>query len=292
MEAIMKKPPLKMTNDYVFKHIFGDQRNTGILRAFLEAALDIPGTEYGSLTIVDPQLKREFEDDKSGILDVLVHTKSGYVIHVEVQVLPTAGLRERFTFYAAKLLAGRIRRGDPYRQMKRVISLIVMEGILVPEEESYYNSYGLLNRKTGRTFTDLLEINVLELPKLPEKDDGSGIWKWGRLLRSRTEEEYMEAALRDPQIEETVVKVMELSEDERERMLAESREMFLWDCQIRERDNYNAGLAEGRSAGLAEAQASVLKSRLEIARNLKEMGMAEDRIAAATGLDSAEIAKL
>jgi predicted transposase YdaD len=54
----------------------------------------------------------------------------------------------------------------------------------------------------------------------------------------------------------------------------------------------NAGLAEGRSAGLAEAQASVLKSRLEIARNLKEMGMAEDRIAAATGLDSAEIAKL
>jgi predicted transposase/invertase (TIGR01784 family) len=289
----MKKPPLKMTVDYVFKHIFGDQRNIAILKAFLKAALDIPEAEYDNLTIVDPQLNRDFQDDKSGILDVKVHTKSGFIIHVEVQVLPTAGLRERFVFYMAKLLTGQLKRGEEYRQMERVISIIVMDGILVPEEESYYNIYGFLNQKSGKTFSDLLEMKVLELPKLPREDDGSAIWKWGRLLKSRTREEYMEAAASDPRIEETVVKVMELSEDERERMLAESREMFLWDHQIRARDNYNAGhaagLAEGQIAGLAKGAS---ESRLVIARKLKEMGMTADQIAAATGLGSDEIPNL
>ncbi|MDR1445550.1 MAG: Rpn family recombination-promoting nuclease/putative transposase [Treponema sp.] len=273
----MKKPPLKMTVDYVFKQIFGDERNIGILRAFLKAALDLPDAEYDTLTLADPHLKREFRDDKSGVLDIKVRTKSGYIIHVEIQVLTAGGLRERFTYYAARLLAEQLRRGGQYRLLERVISIIIMDGILVPEEEGYYNKYALLNRETGKAFTNLLEITVLELPKLPMADDGSGIWKWAKLLKSRTEEEYMEAAARDADIGKTVVKVMELSEDERERMLADSREMFLWDCWIREHENYEAGAAE---------------ERLEIAGNLRGLGVPADKIARATGLSLGEIEKL
>jgi hypothetical protein len=45
------------------------------------------------------------------------------------------------------------------------------------EEESYINKYELRNKKTGKLFTDLLEVIILELPKLPEKTDGQGAWR-------------------------------------------------------------------------------------------------------------------
>ncbi|MDR3232251.1 MAG: hypothetical protein LBT46_01050, partial [Planctomycetaceae bacterium] len=42
--------------------------------------------EYGSLAIVDPHLKREGFDDKPGVLDVKMNTKSGEVTDAEIQV--------------------------------------------------------------------------------------------------------------------------------------------------------------------------------------------------------------
>ncbi|MFP3041640.1 PD-(D/E)XK nuclease family transposase [Treponema primitia] len=60
--------------DFIFKLIFGDQRNIAVLTALLAAALDLPEAEFDHLTIIDPFLKREFEDDKMGILNVKVHT--------------------------------------------------------------------------------------------------------------------------------------------------------------------------------------------------------------------------
>ena len=81
-----KKSLLPVKSDFVFKLIFGDQRNVDILAAFLKSVLDIPDEEYDRLTIVDPYIKKESADDKYGILDVKVHTVSGSVIHVEIQL--------------------------------------------------------------------------------------------------------------------------------------------------------------------------------------------------------------
>ena len=51
-----KKPLLPVKSDFVFKLIFGDQRNVDILAAFLKSVLDIPDAEYDRLTIVDPHI--------------------------------------------------------------------------------------------------------------------------------------------------------------------------------------------------------------------------------------------
>jgi predicted transposase/invertase (TIGR01784 family) len=88
-----EKPLLSVKMDYIFKLIFGDQRNVDILGAFLGSVLDIPKDEYEKLVIVDPHIKKEIEGDKYGILDVKVHTKSGGIIHVEIQRQVSANLR-------------------------------------------------------------------------------------------------------------------------------------------------------------------------------------------------------
>jgi predicted transposase/invertase (TIGR01784 family) len=287
----MKKPLLNIKVDYVFKLIFGDQRNTDILAGFLKAALNLPEAEYDSLTIVDPHLKPEFEGDKAGVLDVKVHTKTGIGINVEIQVSVYSGLRSRFAEYAAKMLAEQIKRGEHWSQAKRVIGIFIVNDILIPEEKGYYNSYALLNRKTGTEFTDLIEINTLELPKLPEQSDGTVLWDWGHLFLSETEEELNMVAEKDPVIKKAVGTLMVLSEDERERLLAESREKFLYDQYHREKEAYEKGLAAGEAKGrIAEEKARLEK--LEAARKLKARGFSDEEIAGILQIATGDIAGL
>jgi predicted transposase/invertase (TIGR01784 family) len=159
-----------------------------------------------------------------------------------------------------------------------VISIIIMDDILIPEDVDYYNEYGILNKKTGAAFSDLLTIAVMELPKLPEEPDGREIWRWGRFFKSRDEEELRMVAEKDAGVGQAMAVLMELSEDERTRLLAESREKFLWDQWGREKHQYSMGLEAGREEGLE-------KGRRETAKRLKAMGLPVDQTAAATGLD-------
>ena len=98
--APLRLLPLK--TDFVFKLVFGDKRRVELLTAFLQAVLDLPVEEYDEVTIVDPNVKKEFNKDKAGVLDVKIHTTSGTIINVEIQVELDAPLRERVQFYQAK----------------------------------------------------------------------------------------------------------------------------------------------------------------------------------------------
>ncbi|MDR0656469.1 MAG: Rpn family recombination-promoting nuclease/putative transposase [Treponema sp.] len=254
---------LSPLNDFVFKLIFGDKRHSNILAAFLKATLDLPTEEFDRLVIADPHLNREHTGDKTGILDVKVHTKSGVIINVEVQVASYAGLRNRFVFYPAKLLVSQAKRGAKYRKLAPVVSIIIMEELLVPEDEGYYNEYGLINKRTGTVFSDVLRINVLELSKLPQSADmiPSGerpLWQWGRFFQARTEEEFKMAAEQGGAIREAVDVLMEVSEDELAQMRAIEREIFLMDQASREdyheEIGYNRGLAKGLAKGLEKGR--------------------------------------
>jgi predicted transposase/invertase (TIGR01784 family) len=136
---------LSPVNDFVFKRIFGDRRNTAVLAAFLKAALDLPDREFDHLVIIDPHLKRESVAEKAGILDVKVHTTSGIVINVEIQVVTSPELRKRFVFYPAKMITEQAVRGKGYDAIERVISIIIMNDILISDETT-----GEQNQKNKR----------------------------------------------------------------------------------------------------------------------------------------------
>ncbi|MDR1854915.1 MAG: Rpn family recombination-promoting nuclease/putative transposase, partial [Azoarcus sp.] len=89
--------------DIVFKMLFGSERSTDILTAFLKAILPLPGDEYAEVTILNPISLSDFPDDKTCILDVKVRTAKGRIIDVEIQVANEADLRERIVYYLAKM---------------------------------------------------------------------------------------------------------------------------------------------------------------------------------------------
>ncbi|MDR1627458.1 MAG: Rpn family recombination-promoting nuclease/putative transposase, partial [Oscillospiraceae bacterium] len=93
------------TNDHIFKMVFGDEKNIDILSAFLKTVLDIPEEDYEEIKICDPIFKTEIKDDKIGILDVKVKTKSGKIIDVEMQVAHQGFMEERVLYYISKMIS-------------------------------------------------------------------------------------------------------------------------------------------------------------------------------------------
>ncbi len=164
----MSKEPLSPKNDFVFKLLFGEWTRLDILRAFLQAVLDLPAEEYARLSIVDPHLQRESPDDKLGVLDVKIHTTTGKVIDVEIQVEPQGHIWERVLFYAARLTTEQMKIGQPYKEIKKAVSIIIVDWDITPKDpEHYHHRFRLFDERTGYRFPDLFEINTLELPKLP-----------------------------------------------------------------------------------------------------------------------------
>ena len=226
-----KKTLLPVKSDFVFKRIFGDQRNADILAAFLKSVLDIPDEEYDRLTVVDPYVKKESEDDKYGILDVKVHTVSGSVVHVEIQLKVIPEMKARTIFSQAKLVTEQMSSGQNYSVIKRVVSIIITDENFVSGDE--YHHQFRYRTTDGREFTNLVEINTLELRKLPYDDDSTDLWCWMKFIKSDDEEVLDMLAQKSPYMRKAVGVLKELSADERTRMIFEKQEMARMDMESR-----------------------------------------------------------
>ena len=264
----VKKPLLPVKSDFIFKLIFGDQRNVDILAEFLKPILRIPDDEYEQLTIVDPHVKRESLKDKSAILDVKVHTKSGNVIHVEIQVCKFPEMVERTLFYQSKMITEQIKSGEDWHLIKRTVNIIITDFEFVSKSDKYHNRFRYTN-EDGVVLTDLTEINTLELRKLPVDSDNTELWNWLKFIKTDSEEEMDMLAEKSVQFSKAVGFLKELSADERTRMLYEERE-------------------NARRDVVSMVRGAVI----DVARNLISAGASLDLIAQATKLSNKEIEEL
>jgi predicted transposase/invertase (TIGR01784 family) len=221
---------LPVTSDFIFKLIFGDQRNVDILAAFLRAVLDIPDEEYDRLVIVDPHIKKESADDKYEILDVKLHTVSGSVIHIEIQVRVLPNMKARTIYSQSKLVTEQMASGMNWSDIKRTITIVITSEVFMPEGNKYHYQFRY-RTDDGIEFTDLSEINTLDLGKLPPDDDSTELWYWMKFIKTDDEEVLDMLATRSPQMRKAVGVLKELSADEQTRMLYEKREMARRDIE-------------------------------------------------------------
>ena len=220
---------LPLKNDFVFKLVFGDKRRVELLTAFLQAVLELPVEEYEKVTIVDPNVKKEYSKDKAGILDEKIHTVSGTVIDVEIQVEPDAPLEKRIQFYQAKMLTEQIGEGNDYDVIKPVISIIITDFNFIDGSKAYHHRFRFYDAKNRVEFSDIQEINTLELTKLPKTSDETDLFDWMMLIRAKNEEDYTMLAEKKPIFKKVVAVVKKLSADEEARMEYDKHEMWRMD---------------------------------------------------------------
>jgi predicted transposase/invertase (TIGR01784 family) len=268
--------------DFVFAQIFGSQENLGTTKAFLKTLLDIPEDDYDRLTVVDPTIKRFFKKDKKGVVDLKLTTKSGRIIHIELQVEKETNLRSRIMHYAVRHLGDQLKKGDDYGELHQVVSIWICGHVLLEEEKTYANEYEMRN-KEGRSFTDLLKVVILELPKLPEKED-EAVWPWLQFFKCKKQEEFEMLAKKHPELKEAVscVKKMSLREQWRWVMLdRQNARMAEWG----RKEQIRLDLLEARTKGLTEG-------KLEIARKMKEAGRPFSEITEFTELSPETVQEL
>ena len=162
--------------------------------------------------------------------------------------------------------------------------MICTDHNLIEDSKEYHNRYFLYDKNTNSTFTDLLEIDILEFKKVPEKDK-SNLATWLRFLNTDDKEELDKMAVRNVAFESAVCKYKQLTADERVRMIVEDKEKAWKDRQAEIKYAKEEGKAEGRAEGKHNRE-------IEIAKSLLNSGLDYKFITLHTGLSKEEIEKL
>ena len=156
-------------------------------------------------------------------MDVKIHTRSGQVIHAEIQVDPIPEMDQRALYYQSKMVTEQLGSGQNYSLIKKAVSIIITDYSHVTGSDRYHHQFRYRTVE-GVELTDLVEINTLEFTKLPREADETALWDWMRFMETKDEEELEMLATKSPELKKAVGVLKELSMDERTRMLAEDRE--------------------------------------------------------------------
>jgi len=144
--------PASIINFLSNEEPYGNHKVLHITRNFLKTLLDIPEDEYDQLTVVNSILRRLFKTEKSGVVDLKLSTKSGKIIHIELQVGKRNNLRSRIFYYTSRLIGEQLKWREDYSELHQVISIVICNHNLLREENSYINRYELMKLQNSQGF--------------------------------------------------------------------------------------------------------------------------------------------
>ena len=137
----------------------------------------------------------------------------------------------------------------------------ILDFIQFPNDDRCYRKIIFCDKDTGDAYTDLMEIHVLELSKLPEEDKNeAGIIRWMRFLGAKSRKEFEKMAKEDSYMGEAFEALKHMSADEKKRMEYEAREKAIRDYNSQMESAKKEGHTEGREAERIEVARRMLKS--------------------------------
>lgn len=155
------------------------------------------------------------------ILDVRVCLNNQIEIDIEIQVLLFPFWEERSIFYLCKMFSDQIKEGESYQKLEKCIHVGILDYVLFPEDEEYYSRFHLKEDNRERIYSDKLEIHILELPKLEEKEyPKNALLNWAKFFKAEQKEELkamietcQEIAISQQETLSQIVKKCDLSEE-------------------------------------------------------------------------------
>lgn len=256
------------TVDFCFKELM---QNPKVRKGFIAALLNKHPEEIKETILLPTVLRQEMGSEKFGILDVRVLMEDGTQLDLEMQVAYFKYWTKRVLFYMGKMYTGQLQNGDSYEQLEKCIHVSILDFVHFPEDEECHRIVRLQDIKTGQEYTDLFELQFLELPKLPKDGTGSDeIVKWMRFFNGKKQEDFETMAKENEYLDEAYQSLKKMSVDEEKRLEYEAREKALKD--------YNTQMSSARKSG----EEIGLKQGLKLAKRmmrLEEQGKTQEEIA-------------
>ncbi len=259
--------------DIVFQALFGDVGSEKITGKFLQSILKQEVSEVDlSQNIV---LRREQEDDKLGILDIIAKINEKEYCNIEMQLVDTGEIRERILYYWSKIYTRQLKKGQEYKELEKTIVILIANfAIKGLEDLKYHTEWKIMDKETQKVIlTDKFELRIIELPKIKEEEQEELI-DWLLFLENPQSERVKTKMEENEELKEAVEKLEGMSEDDYMQRIADLREKAILD--------YNSGMGNALRKGIK-------KGKLETAKKMLEKGMDIDTIIEVTGLSKEEI---
>ena len=273
--------------DVVFQALFGEVGNESITKGFLETILE---RKIDSIDLSrNPILRREFKEEKLGVLDIIAKLDKDEICNIELQIVDKKNIIERILYYWSRLYSRQIKSGEDYKILQKAIVILITDfKIENLEELDYHSRWKIMEDKQGKKIilTQKLEIDIIELPKIIGKEkEQDNLLDWLYFLENPKSERVTEKMKENENLKEAVKKLDNLSEDERMQRIADLRQKAIMD----EKAIYEKGLEVGIEKGIMEGSQ---KEKIEIAKKMLELKIDKETIAEATGLTEQEIEKI
>ena len=130
--------------------------------------------------------------------------------------------------------------------------------------------------------TDLMEMHILELSKLPpEEKNETSLLQWMRFLGGKTRKDFEEMAKKNSELEEAYDVLDKLSADEKKRLEYETRQRAIRDYNIGMLTAERRGIEAGRKIGITEGRTEGENRINQLNIELSKLGRTEDIVKAA-----------
>ena len=285
--------------DVVFQALFGEVGNESITKGFLETILE---RKIDSIDLSrNPILRREFKDEKLGVLDIIAKLDENEICNIELQIVDKKNIIERILYYWSRLYSRQIKSGEYYKILQKAIVILITDFKLENLEElDYHSRWKIMEDKQGKKIilTQKLEIDIIELPKIIGKEkEQDNLLDWLYFLENPKSERVTEKMKENENLKEAVKKLDNLSEDEKMQRIADLRQKAIMDekaiyekgLEIGIEKGIQRGMEKGIEKGIMEGSQ---KEKIEIAKKMLELKIDKETIAKATGLTEQEIEKI
>ena len=284
--------------DWAVKRLLRQKANFDVLEGFLTVLL---GEEVKIIELLESESNQQSVDDKFNRVDIKAKNSKGEIIIVDIQNTRELYYLERILYGVAKAITEHISLGERYYEVKKIYSISILYFDIGKRNDYLYHGQ---NSFTGVHTGDRLEVTTKEKDALVHKLPAE-IFPEYFLIRVN---EFNKVAVTP--LEEWIeyLKTGCIRSDTQAPGLAEARKKLIYyNMSPAERHAYDEHLSaimiqndvldgaklEGRMEGRMEGKMEgKMEGCIEIARNLKSMGLDTETIQKATGLLPEEIQKL
>lgn len=225
------------TIDFAFKRLLGSPEHQRVTIHFLNAVIASP--RITEVTILNPFLAKDFEDDKLSVLDIVAIDEFGRRWNVEMQTSLPTGTRQRLAYYASSLYVEQLTEGQDYPLLRPAISICVLDTVMFPKLPDMHLDFRFREDRHGEVLTDDIQIHTIELPKYERPVNNERITepleKWAYFLRFASTSTPAELVdwLADEEFSEATGVLEMISKTPNERALYQSRLKFQRDERAR-----------------------------------------------------------
>ncbi len=224
--------------DFVFKQLFGKEKNIELLQYLLSAILNMKEEDIKDIRIKNSEFIREHDQGKTAQFDVCATFNNKVDVDIEIQVFNWDDMMKRCLYYWSIMYYNTLKKGMEYKNLRKCISVIISD-YNVTKSKKPHSIYRLIEVEDGLLYNNDLEIHIIELKKLKLKHadnkDSKDFYSIMEFLNSTSIEEAKEIVKDNLRIGDIMEKYEEISREESTWAQALVREKTIRDSLIREK---------------------------------------------------------